>query len=71
VLALLAEGLPTQIIAHRLDCSPRTVHKHLERTYRKLGVRDRVNALRIAQQWNVTSLPVRRPDSSEPAAAVS
>jgi len=57
VLALLAEGLPTQLIAHRLGCSPRTIYKHLERTYRKLGVRDRVNALRIAQQWNLSSIP--------------
>ena len=57
VLALLAEGLPTPVIAHRLGCSPRTVDKHLERTYRKLGVGDRVNALRIAQQWNLSGLP--------------
>ena len=34
VLALLAEGLPPQLIAHRLGCSPRTIDKHLERTYR-------------------------------------
>lgn len=55
VLALIAEGLPTHLIAHRLGCSPRTVHKHLEHAYRKLGVRDRVNAIRIAQQWNLTT----------------
>lgn len=54
VLTLLAEGLPTQLIAHRLACSPPTVNKHLERAYRKLGVRDRVNALRIARQWNLS-----------------
>lgn len=53
IVSLLAQGLTTQQIAHRLQCSPRTIHKHLERTYRKLGVRDRVNALRIAQQWNL------------------
>ena len=57
VLSLLAEGLPTQLIARRLGCSPRTIDKHLERTYRKLGVRDRVNALRIAQHWNLSALP--------------
>ena len=59
VLALLAEGLPTQVIAHRLGCSPRTIDKHLERTYRKLGVSDRVNALRIAQQWNLSGMPTQ------------
>jgi DNA-binding CsgD family transcriptional regulator len=63
VLALLAEGLTTQAISRRLACSPRTVYKHLERAYRKLGVRDRVNALRIAQQWNLTPPPARCSES--------
>lgn len=60
VLALLAEGLPIPLIARRLGCSPRTIDKHLERTYRKLGVRDRINALRIALQWNLSSPPTAR-----------
>ena len=60
VLALLAEGFSTQAIARRLACSPRTVYKHLERAYRKLGVRDRVNALRITQQWNLAPPSARR-----------
>jgi DNA-binding CsgD family transcriptional regulator len=59
VLSLLSRGLSTQQIAHRLRCSPRTIHKHLERTYRKLGVRDRVNALRVADQWNLAGAPAR------------
>ena len=70
VLALLAEGLPTQIIAHRLGCSPRTIYKHLERTYRKLGVSDRINALRIAQQWNLPNLPTGRTDATIRAISV-
>ncbi len=53
IMALLVSGLTTQQIAHRLQCSPRTVHKHLERIYRKLGVRDRVNAVRIAREWKL------------------
>jgi DNA-binding CsgD family transcriptional regulator len=46
VLRLLVDGLSTQAIAHRLGASPRTVHKHLEHVYRKLGVKDRLNAVR-------------------------
>jgi DNA-binding CsgD family transcriptional regulator len=48
VLQLLGRGLSTRVIGRRLDCSPRTVEKHLERIYRKLGVTDRLNAVRAA-----------------------
>ena len=48
VLQLLAEGRTTRCSAHQLGCSPRTVEKHLERCFRKLGVRDRLNAVRVA-----------------------
>lgn len=67
-LSLLAQGLTTQQIALRLQCSPRTIHKHLERTYRKLGVRDRVNALRIAQQWNLDGVSADPSTSSRGSA---
>lgn len=50
VLLLLAEGLTARAIAHRLGSSPRTVHKHLEHLYRKLGVSDRLGAFRAAQE---------------------
>ena len=45
VLRLLGQGLTARSIAHRLGTSPRTVHKHLEHLYRKLGVRDRLVAV--------------------------
>ncbi|MEU9122784.1 LuxR C-terminal-related transcriptional regulator [Streptomyces sp. NPDC048506] len=48
VLALLAQGLTNQQIAHRLDISPRTVDKHLEHAYAKLRVGSRVAA---ANAW--------------------
>lgn len=51
VLALLAAAHSNSAIARRLDCSPRTVDKHLERIFRKLGVRDKLNAVRVAQAW--------------------
>jgi len=50
VLQLLAEGRTTRCTAHQLGCSPRTVEKHLERCFRKLDVRDRLNAVRVATQ---------------------
>jgi DNA-binding CsgD family transcriptional regulator len=46
VLDLVAQGLTGQAVAHRLGCRPRTVDKHLEHIYRKLGVSGRVSALR-------------------------
>ncbi len=48
VLTLLADGLTSVAIGHRLGSSPRTVDKHLERTYRKLDATDRVTAIRAA-----------------------
>jgi DNA-binding CsgD family transcriptional regulator len=50
VLRLLTEGRTTRASARRLGCAPRTVEKHLERCFRKLGVRDRLNAVRMATQ---------------------
>jgi len=48
VLRLAAEGLTDAAIGHRLDCSPRTVDKHLEHIYRKLGVSSRTAAIAAA-----------------------
>jgi DNA-binding CsgD family transcriptional regulator len=49
ILRLVAEGLTDTAIAHRLDCSPRTVDKHLEHIYRKLGVSCRTAAIAVAR----------------------
>ncbi len=38
VLALLAEGLTAASIGRRLMITERTVHKHLQHSYTKLGV---------------------------------
>jgi DNA-binding CsgD family transcriptional regulator len=45
VLRLLADGLTAAAIGRRLTISPRTVHHHLERLYRKLGAGDRLAAV--------------------------
>ncbi|HET8664942.1 MAG TPA: helix-turn-helix transcriptional regulator [Nocardioides sp.] len=49
VLQLLADGLTAEAIGHRLGISPRTVHSHLARLYRKLGVSDRMRAVLIGE----------------------
>ena len=50
ILQLLDHGLTAAAIGHRLTISPRTVHKHLENVYRKLGVADRLMASRAARE---------------------
>jgi DNA-binding CsgD family transcriptional regulator len=65
VLQLLCDGLSTRQAARRLACSPRTVEKHLQHVYRKLEVRDRVNAMRVARQAGVVvKLPTASPDGT-------
>jgi DNA-binding CsgD family transcriptional regulator len=49
VLALLAEGLTAASIGRRLAITERTVHKHLQHSYTKLGVTDRLGAVLRAQ----------------------
>src|SRR4051794_26314916 len=48
ILDLSSRGYTATGVSRRVDSSPRTVHKHLERIYRKLGVNDRASAVRIA-----------------------
>ena len=50
VLTLLSQGLTAGAIGRRLDIAERTVHKHLERCYSKLGVADRLSAVLRAQR---------------------
>ncbi len=42
-------------MGRRLGCSPRTVEKRLEHVHRKLAVRDRVNAIRVARYLGLRS----------------
>lgn len=48
VLRLLAEGRTASAIAAHLLISERTVHRHLQGAYRKLGVHDRATAVLAA-----------------------
>jgi DNA-binding CsgD family transcriptional regulator len=46
VMRLLGQGLKAIAIGRVLGCSPRTVAKHIEHAYAKLGSNNRINALR-------------------------
>lgn len=61
VLQLLTEGLTAGAIGSRLAISTRTVHTHLDHAYRKLGVHDRLMAVRVAQECGMR-LPVANRD---------
>ena len=47
VLVLIGEGLSSQEVAAHLYVSKRTVDFHLANTYKKLKVKNRVQALKI------------------------
>jgi DNA-binding NarL/FixJ family response regulator len=47
VLRELAHGVPNRVIAERLYVSPDTVKTHLQKIYRKLGVRTRAEAVAL------------------------
>ncbi len=49
VLTLVGQGLTAWAIGRRCGISSRTVHKHLEHAYRKLGCHDRVSAVLLAR----------------------
>ncbi|MFR0354358.1 helix-turn-helix transcriptional regulator [Streptomyces sediminimaris] len=57
VLLLLADALTAAAIGRRLGISDRTVHKHVERIYRKLGTRDRVGTVLRAQRLGLIPTP--------------
>ncbi len=52
VLAWIAQGKTNRETALILDTSPRTVQKHLERVFMKLGVESRTGA--ILKAWQVS-----------------
>ncbi|HSO69835.1 MAG TPA: LuxR C-terminal-related transcriptional regulator, partial [Arachnia sp.] len=67
VLQLLADGLTAQAMASRLAVSRRTVHKHLEHLYKKLGAADRLTAVLRAQGRGWLPRPSDAPQSSSSA----
>ncbi|MFC5040360.1 helix-turn-helix transcriptional regulator [Ornithinimicrobium kibberense] len=57
ILTLLAQGRTAAAIASRLAISPRTVHKHQEHLYRKLGAVDRLSAVLAGQRLGLLPAP--------------
>lgn len=55
VFGLVVDGSTAGTVARRLGIAERTVHKHLERIYRKLGASDRLTAVLRAQQAGLLS----------------
>lgn len=53
ILCLVAHGHTVIGMAQRLGISPRTVHKHQENLYRKLGAVDRLSAVLAAQRLGI------------------
>lgn len=57
VLRLIGSGCSSRVVARRLDCTPRTVEKHLQHIFRKLDVKDRLNAVRVARLAGILDEP--------------
>ena len=55
VLDLIASGATNREIAERLFLSPHTVKEHTSTLYRKLGVRNRAEAVQKAQRLGLIS----------------
>jgi DNA-binding NarL/FixJ family response regulator len=53
ILAFLANGRTNGEIAERLHLSPYTVKDHASSLYRKLGARNRAEAVRLAQEFGL------------------
>lgn len=58
VLELVADGLTAAAIARRFRISVRTVNKHLENAYRKLGCANRVSAVLAAREAGFLAAPL-------------
>ncbi|HEX5951258.1 MAG TPA: response regulator transcription factor, partial [Actinomycetota bacterium] len=56
ILDLLARGFTVKQVATRVGLSPRTVEKHISNLYRKLGVRNRVQAISKATAIGLVEL---------------
>jgi DNA-binding CsgD family transcriptional regulator len=61
VLRLLAQGLTAAAIGNRLAISERTVHRHLQGVYRKLGAHDRLSVVLAARDAGLLPVPAAAP----------
>jgi DNA-binding NarL/FixJ family response regulator len=56
ILELVSRGLTVKQVATRLGLSPRTIETHIAKLYRKLGVRNRVQAVSKAAALGIVEL---------------
>jgi DNA-binding NarL/FixJ family response regulator len=56
-LVLVSEGLSARQIALRLGVGERTVHTHIDHLYRKIGVNNRVEAVREGVRLGIVTFP--------------
>jgi DNA-binding NarL/FixJ family response regulator len=56
VLGLLASGLMTKQIGHRLGISPKTADQHIQNVYAKIGVSTRAAATLFATRQGLAAL---------------
>jgi DNA-binding NarL/FixJ family response regulator len=61
ILELVGSGLTVKQVASRLGLSPRTVEAHLAKLYRKLGARNRVQALSRAASLGLIEIGPHAP----------
>jgi DNA-binding NarL/FixJ family response regulator len=64
VLALLARGLQTKQVGKALGISAKTADRHIQNTYRKIGVSSRAAATMFAMEHGLVAwgeLPIARP----------
>jgi len=54
VALMLAQGLRQEEIARRLNLSAKTVNTHKSRLFEKLGIDDKIELVRLMQQYGVT-----------------
>ncbi|MTI70601.1 MAG: response regulator transcription factor [Firmicutes bacterium] len=53
ILSLIAKGLSNEDISNKLFISEKTVKRHISNLYKKLGVKDRINAAIFAYKNNI------------------
>jgi DNA-binding CsgD family transcriptional regulator len=63
VLRLITQGKPNRVVAEELVISPKTVGRHVENIYTKIGVSSRAGAAVFAVQHDLAS-PLREPPTA-------
>ena len=73
LLGMLSQGLTADAIGRRLSVTVKTVRKHLEHIYRKLGVHDRLLAVERARAEGLLGpwLPGGRPADARPERGIA